>query len=179
MHLDTMKEIKVSGPNRCGCVLLEWPGLQALLCPIPIPQVDVKFKYNSVIREFSCADYIYLRGYSSSYMNPNTCSNLHLSPSPTCPGRIPLGSAPPPVNNITLAASTFLGEEVEIQFVWESPGTPCYPVRQYHISLSSPRLEDHFNDVFEVEGRGGQGKGGGRTGKEVERAGSREGGGGG
>ena len=71
-------------------------------------------------------------------------------PPPLLPDRIPPGSTPLPAENITKVANTLTGEKVEVEFVWESPGTPCYPVHQYLITISSPEVEEHYSETFEV-----------------------------
>ena len=72
-------------------------------------------------------------------------------PAPS-PDRIPQDSTPFPVDNITMVGSTFTGKEVEAEFEWESPGTLCYPVHQYQVSVSSPRVEDLHRKTFKVGG---------------------------
>lgn len=74
-------------------------------------------------------------------------------PAPS-PDRIPLGSAPFPVDNITMLGRRFTGERVEVDFEWESPGTPCYPVLLYDITVSSPQVEEVHSETFEVGGEG-------------------------
>ena len=59
-----------------------------------------------------------------------------------------------------MVGSTFTGKEVEAEFEWESPGTLCYPVHQYQVSVSSPRVEDLHRETFKVGGEGGRGRGG-------------------